>query len=94
VFNNDGTLWCEKPMPIQADFILWRLADKAQADPGLRDQQPWKAAYERNSACHQMTRRKLTATMTATTATSRDHRRAPATIHALVMSQDLVSYHT
>ena len=21
VFDNDGTLWCEKPMPIQADFI-------------------------------------------------------------------------
>jgi hypothetical protein len=20
VFDNDGTLWCEKPMPIQADF--------------------------------------------------------------------------
>ena len=24
VFDNDGTLWCEKPMPIQADFILRR----------------------------------------------------------------------
>ena len=22
VFDNDGTLWCEKPMPIQLDFIL------------------------------------------------------------------------
>ncbi len=21
VFDNDGTLWCEKPLPIQADFI-------------------------------------------------------------------------
>ena len=27
VFDNDGTLWCEKPMPIQLDFILRRLAD-------------------------------------------------------------------
>jgi hypothetical protein len=25
VFDNDGTLWCEKPMPIQLDFILRRL---------------------------------------------------------------------
>src|SRR3954447_13118417 len=25
VFDNDGTLWCEKPMPIQMDFILPRL---------------------------------------------------------------------
>src|SRR2546427_10007878 len=48
VFDNDGTLWCEKPMPIQADFILRRLAEMAQADPGLRGRQPWKAAYERD----------------------------------------------
>ena len=46
------------------------------------------------SACHRMTWRKLTATMTATTATSRDHRRAPATIRALVMPQGLVNRHT
>src|SRR4051812_42934330 len=48
VFDNDGTLWCEKPLPIQADFILRRLFEMAQADPGLRGQQPWKAAYERD----------------------------------------------
>jgi hypothetical protein len=24
VFDNDGTLWCEKPMPIQLDFTLRR----------------------------------------------------------------------
>src|SRR5688572_11480845 len=46
VFDNDGTLWCEKPLPIQADFILRRLNEMAQADPQLRDHQPWKAAYE------------------------------------------------
>jgi phosphoserine phosphatase len=48
VFDNDGTLWCEQPMPIQADFILRRLSEMAQADPGLRGRQPWKAAYERD----------------------------------------------
>ena len=48
VFDNDGTLWCEKPMPIQADFILRRLFEMAQADPALRGRQPWKAAYERD----------------------------------------------
>ena len=37
VFDNDGTLWCEKPLPIQADFILRRLFEMAQADPELRD---------------------------------------------------------
>jgi phosphoserine phosphatase len=46
VFDNDGTLWCEKPMPIQVDFILRRLFEMALADPELRGRQPWKAAYE------------------------------------------------
>jgi phosphoglycolate phosphatase-like HAD superfamily hydrolase len=50
VFDNDGTLWCEKPLPIQADFILRRLAQMAEDDLALRDQQPWKAAYERDFA--------------------------------------------
>ncbi len=48
VFDNDGTLWCEKPMPIQLDFILRRLVEMAEARPELRDRQPWKAAYERD----------------------------------------------
>src|SRR3954454_22306548 len=49
VFDNDGTLWCEKPMPIQADFILRRLAAMAQADEALRTRQPWQAAYDRDA---------------------------------------------
>ncbi len=48
VFDNDGTLWPEKPMPIQLDFILRRLVAMAEADAGLRERQPWKAAYERD----------------------------------------------
>jgi phosphoserine phosphatase len=50
VFDNDGTLWCEKPVPIQLDFILRRLQEMAQADSELRNRQPWKAAYERDYA--------------------------------------------
>jgi phosphoserine phosphatase len=50
VFDNDGTLWCEKPMPIQLDFILRRFVDMAEADPSLRERQPWKAACERDHA--------------------------------------------
>ena len=49
VFDNDGTLWCEKPMPIQADFILRRLAAMAEETPALREKQPWQAAHERTS---------------------------------------------
>jgi len=50
VFDNDGTLWCEKPMPIQLDFILRRFVAMAQAQPELQERQPWKAAYERDDA--------------------------------------------
>ncbi|WP_435593586.1 HAD family hydrolase [Nocardia sp. bgisy118] len=48
VFDNDGTLWCEKPMPIQLDFILRRLVAMADQDPALRTRQPWQAAYTQN----------------------------------------------
>jgi phosphoserine phosphatase len=48
VFDNDGTLWCEKPMPIQLDFILRRFVEMAKADPALLERQPWKAAAERD----------------------------------------------
>ena len=48
VFDNDGTLWTEKPIPIQLDFTLFRLAELANADPSLRARQPFKAAIERD----------------------------------------------
>ena len=44
VFDNDGTLWCEKPAYIQLDFIVRRLAEKASGDPSLADQQPYQSA--------------------------------------------------
>jgi len=49
VFDADGTLWCEKPVPVEADFLLRRLAEMAKADPKLQDRQPWKAAYEHDN---------------------------------------------
>jgi hypothetical protein len=49
VFDADGTLWCEQPMPVEADFMLRRLAEMAKADPKLRDRHPWKAAYEHDN---------------------------------------------
>jgi phosphoserine phosphatase len=45
-FDNDGTLWSEKPIPIQLDFTLHRMAAMAKTDTSLQGQQPWKAAYE------------------------------------------------
>jgi phosphoserine phosphatase len=48
VFDNDGTLWSEKPIPIQLDFTLFRLTELAGQDPSLRERQPYKAAVERD----------------------------------------------
>ncbi len=50
VFDNDGTLWCEKPMPIELVFILLRLVEMVGTDDSLRERQPWKAAHEKDYA--------------------------------------------
>lgn len=49
-FDNDGTLWVEKPMPIELGFILGRFAEMAEQDPTLREKQPWQAAYNKDYA--------------------------------------------
>jgi phosphoserine phosphatase len=46
VFDNDGTLWTEKPLVIQLDFTIRRFRELAESDPALRTQQPYQAAYE------------------------------------------------
>lgn len=48
VFDNDGTLWCEKPMPIQMGFLLEKIGAQAAKDPALREKQPWKAVWEKD----------------------------------------------
>jgi len=48
--DNDGTLWCEKPMYIQLDYLLRKLAVQAQEDPSLRTKQPWRAVWEKDYA--------------------------------------------
>lgn len=50
VFDNDGTLWPEKPMYIQLDFILRRWAEMAAQDPTLAERQPWKSAVTKDYA--------------------------------------------
>ena len=50
MFDNDGTLWCEKPGPIQSEFLFRQLARMAEREPGLAERQPWKAVLERDYA--------------------------------------------
>ncbi len=42
-FDNDGTLWCEKPTYVQADFVLRKWAAMVRAEPALADHQPFTA---------------------------------------------------
>ena len=39
-FDNDGTLWCEKPLYPQADFVFRRWKEMMKADPDLAKEQP------------------------------------------------------
>jgi phosphoserine phosphatase len=43
-FDNDGTLWCEKPTYFQLLFAIKRLKEMAEADLGLLEQAAYKAA--------------------------------------------------
>ena len=47
-FDNDGTLWCEKPMYIQLSHGLRGIGRMAAAKPEVRDRQPFKAVYEKD----------------------------------------------
>jgi FMN phosphatase YigB (HAD superfamily) len=49
-FDNDGTLWCEKPAYIQADFLFRRWRQMVEEDPSRADEQPWKAVAEGDEA--------------------------------------------
>ena len=42
-FDNDGTLWTEQPMYVQAAFVLDRAKELARSNPEWRDRQPFKA---------------------------------------------------
>ena len=49
-FDNDGTLWCEKPLYVQADFVLRTWKAMLEADPSLAERQPYKALAEGDQA--------------------------------------------
>ncbi|MFD6166820.1 HAD family hydrolase [Oerskovia sp. NPDC060287] len=44
VFDNDGTLWTEKPVPVQLHFLVEQWARAAASDPALAERQPYRAA--------------------------------------------------
>jgi hypothetical protein len=46
VFDNDGTLWIEKPIYVQLVFVLDRVKTMAPDHPEWRDQEPFKFALK------------------------------------------------
>src|SRR5260221_3273852 len=40
-FDNDGTLWCEKPLPVQLYFALDRVKQLAPEHPEWKEKEPF-----------------------------------------------------
>ena len=66
-FDNDGTLWVEKPLPNEVFFVVARVRELAAKDPTLKDKQPFKAVLEGDANYfHTEGEKALVALMTAT----------------------------
>ncbi|MBI1249755.1 haloacid dehalogenase-like hydrolase [bacterium] len=50
VFDNDGTLWCEAPVPMQLAFVLDELKTRAPQEPKLAENKMVQAALQGNFA--------------------------------------------
>ncbi|MGI9612139.1 MAG: HAD family hydrolase [Acidimicrobiales bacterium] len=48
VFDNDGTMWCEKPNYTQLEFFLLELRQAANDDPAIGDRPEYKAILDRD----------------------------------------------
>jgi hypothetical protein len=48
--DNDGTLWVEKPLPVEVYFLIARVHELVAKDPSLKERQPFKAALEGDAA--------------------------------------------
>jgi phosphoglycolate phosphatase-like HAD superfamily hydrolase len=49
-FDNDGTLWCERPTYVQFDFFVDALGAAVRADPGLADKPEFAALMSGDQA--------------------------------------------
>lgn len=48
VFDSDGTLWPERPLPIEIYFVIHRLRQLVPKHPQWRKIPPFKAAFQKN----------------------------------------------
>src|SRR6476660_2488990 len=47
-FDNDGTLWCEKPLPVQVFFALDRVKALAPQQPEWKTKEPFASLLKGN----------------------------------------------
>ena len=52
-FDNDGTLWCEKPNYVQFDFLLGTLGSRVAAEPDLKEKPEFAALLNKDAAARQ-----------------------------------------
>ena len=63
--DNDGTLWCEKPIYVQVDFVVRRWHEMLTADPSLAQAQPYKALAEQDMHWFSRVREQMPAVLKA-----------------------------
>jgi phosphoserine phosphatase len=67
VFDNDGTLWSEKPLPSQLYFSFDRVPVVVSNNPSLKDKSPFKEILEKNfTALKDMTEKEVMDLFSAT----------------------------
>lgn len=67
VFDNDGTLWSEMPIPVQAAFIVDRVRALVPQHPEYSTRQPYKAILEGDmDALSRMSHREIAEVIAAT----------------------------
>ena len=49
-FDNDGTLWCEHPMYVEALFTFERLREMGKSNPPWRNERPYKGVVDNDMA--------------------------------------------
>ena len=74
-FDNDGTLWSEKPLPFQLYFALDRIKAMAPQHPEWKNKQPFKAILEGDLKTALAGGEKALLDLMMTSACRDDHRR-------------------
>jgi hypothetical protein len=66
-FDNDGTLWSEKPLPFQAYFSFDRVPALIAKNPQLKDRSPFKEILDKNfTALRNMTEKDIMVLLSGT----------------------------